>query len=382
MIDLSAIVSTLCSFPARAACSDAERRAAVWLHDDLRERGHEAWVETLWVRPQWALSLALHAALGVVASVAATAWPIPAAALAAIVLVSYLLELAGRGGLLTRLFYRRATQVVVVAPPDPDAITLLITAATDAPRRGLLFRPAVRRAAAALQRPLRGHAPGAAAWILIALAVVGAAAGARIAGAEGAGVGAVQFVPTVLLLLATAAALDIALSPVSPGASDAAGVAVAVALHQELTEVAPERLSAGLVLAGAGEAFPLGFQSHLRRERPDRARTVVLEVGPVQAGVAATRRTGLLVGFSVHPQLRVAADAAGLEPLSGHRASAAVAAQRRRIPAIAVRDAFPPAWRTAADLPGAVTPEALAAALQACVSLVDALDAELVARDE
>ena len=57
----------LSRFEARGPCTDAERRAAGWLHDDLRANGHEAWVETHWVRPQWALSLALHATVGVVA---------------------------------------------------------------------------------------------------------------------------------------------------------------------------------------------------------------------------------------------------------------------------------------------------------------------------
>jgi len=46
-----------------AACTDAERRAANRLHDRLRAAGHEAWVETVWVRPRWAWSVALHCAL-------------------------------------------------------------------------------------------------------------------------------------------------------------------------------------------------------------------------------------------------------------------------------------------------------------------------------
>jgi hypothetical protein len=41
------------------ACTDAGRRAALWLHGVLRARGHEAWVETRWVRPQRAAALAL-----------------------------------------------------------------------------------------------------------------------------------------------------------------------------------------------------------------------------------------------------------------------------------------------------------------------------------
>jgi hypothetical protein len=382
VVDLLAAVRSLCELPLRAPCSDAERRAAVQLHDDLRARGHEAWVETVWVRPQWALSLALHAALGVAASLAATAAPIPATAAAVAVLLSYALELAGRGGILRLLFFRRATQVVVVEAPDPDRVTLLITANTDAPRRGLVFRDGARRAAARMQRLLRGRAPGPLVWVLIALAGVAATAGARAAGAEGPVVGALQFIPTAVLLATASLALDIVLSSVSPGASDASAVAVALALHDELTERPPERLSPALALAGAGEAFPLGFQAHLRRERPDPRTTVVLEVGPAAAGIPSwTRRLGVLLALPAHPQLRIACEAAELPPHVSRRPSAAVAAVRRGIPSLTVRNldehGIVPRHRTPHDTPDAVDPAALKAALQACVAIVDALDAEL-----
>jgi len=57
------IAEGLARFEARGPCTDAERRAAGWLHDELRAAGHEAWVETHWVRPHWALALALGALL-------------------------------------------------------------------------------------------------------------------------------------------------------------------------------------------------------------------------------------------------------------------------------------------------------------------------------
>ena len=75
MTAASATAAGLARFEDRGPCTDAERRAAAWLHDELRAAGHEAWVETHWVRPQWALSLALHATLGVVASLLALAAP-------------------------------------------------------------------------------------------------------------------------------------------------------------------------------------------------------------------------------------------------------------------------------------------------------------------
>jgi hypothetical protein len=318
----------LTDFHPRAACSDAERRAALHLHDALRERGHEAWVETYWVRPQWAGSLLLHATIGIAASLAATALPIPAGAVALALAISYALELGGRGGLLKLLFFRRATQVVVVEPEEPEKIALLITARTDAPRGGLLFR-------------LRGRGPTF--WLLVVLALLGvaAAAAARALGAEGPGVGGPQFVPTAFLLLAAAAALDASLTTArrDPGAAAAA----AIALHDELARRRPDHLSAALLLAGAGHPFPLGLAAHLRRERPRPAETVVLEIAERAGPTAWSGRAGTLYVGRLHHQIAAACEwtaaelpdlAARAESLRGP--SATQLARTRGLPAVAV----------------------------------------------
>src|SRR3954454_11402278 len=122
---LADVVEDLCRFERRGSGRDAERRAAVWLHDDLRARGHEAWVETVWVRPHWWWSLGLHGLVGVAASLVSTAMPVAGAAAAAVAFVSYLLEVAGAGTLLGLVRFRRATQLVVVEPADPAAVALL-----------------------------------------------------------------------------------------------------------------------------------------------------------------------------------------------------------------------------------------------------------------
>lgn len=318
----------LTGFHPRAACSDAERRAALFLHDSLRARGHEAWVETYWVRPQWAASLLLHAALGVAASLAATAAPLPAAGVALVAAISYALEAGGRGGLFRRLFFRRATQVVVVEPAEPDRVALLVTARTDAPRGGLLFR-------------VRGRGPTF--WLGVVLALVGVAvaAGARAAGAEGPAIGAPQFVPTVFLLLAAAAALDAGLTSARRDAGAAA--AAAVELHDELSRRDLGHLSPGLLLAGAGHPFPVGLAAHLRRERPRAEETVVLEIVDRGGPARYSAKAGALFIGRLHRQLAAAAewtaaelpdlDAAG-ETLRGP--SATQIARTRGLPTVAV----------------------------------------------
>src|SRR5215218_6652932 len=106
----------------RAVCSDVERRAAVLLHDDLRARGHEAWLETHWVRPQLAPAVALGCA------------PALGLAVAALGALSLLADVAGATGPLRALLPRRASQVVLVAPAGGAVVDLLVAARTDVPR--------------------------------------------------------------------------------------------------------------------------------------------------------------------------------------------------------------------------------------------------------
>jgi hypothetical protein len=392
----------LSRFEERGPCTDAERRAAGWLHDDLRANGHEAWVETHWVRPQWALSLALHATVGVVASVVALSAPLPAAIAAALAALSMAVEAAGGTGPLRRLLPRRATQNVLTVPDDEaaeggaapqgrvaeeaapaaaaPAVTLLIGARYDAPRGGLVTRDGPRRLAARLRRRLGGRGLGPLSWAALALAAVALCAGLRELGVEGFWLGLAQFVPTVGLLGALAAAGDIVVSPVSPGAGDnAAGVGAAIALHQALIRNPPDALVPALLLFGAGEGGPPAVHAHLRRERLDRSRVVVLEFGPCGAGAPAYA--------TAHPQLRAACERAA-EALGGaaqaplRRSSAAGAARSRRLPAAWIgaldADGIVPRSRQPSDTLEHVDPLASEAVLDFALACVAVLDAELV----
>jgi hypothetical protein len=268
------IAEGLARFEARGPCTNAERRAAAWLHDELRDAGYEAWVETHWVRPQWPLSIALHATIGVVASLVAISAPLPGLIAAAVAAISMALEGFGLPGLLRLAFPRRATQNVLTVPEE-GGVTLLIAAPYSAPRGGF-----GRRLTAGRQL-----------WVAGALVLVAVCDGLRALDLDGLWLGLLQFVPTIALLLALAAAGDAAVADYLPGGE--APPAVAVALHHELRRDPPDRLSPALLLHGA-------LRAHLRREKPDHRTTVLLELGP-GSGYASS-----------HPKLRAAAQAAGL----------------------------------------------------------------------
>jgi hypothetical protein len=357
---VAAMPGAIGEFAPRAVCSDVERRAAVWAHDELRARGHEAWVETHWIRPQRALALAVGCALAALGGLIATGAPVPGLVIAAAGAISVLVDVAGRPGPLRLLLPRRATQVVLVAvdeggrdedPPieaegaargdplvaadkgepneDPlidaeaaargaplvaadegapdeepliDAegaargdplvaaderarragalVDLLVVARTDVPRRGL---------AARLER-----VPGGLWWLAGCAVAVAAAAGARVAGADGLALGIAQLVPTTVLLAAVAVALDAVFAPVGDGRAEDEAIDAALALHDSLVRDPPPGIAAGLLLAP-----PDALRAHLRRERLDPRRTALLHV---RAGDIRSR----------HPQWLAAAAAAGL----------------------------------------------------------------------
>jgi hypothetical protein len=358
------VVNALCAHTRRGPCTDAERRGATLLHDALRGRGDDAWLEPEWVRPQWAPALALAAAMGVAASLLSVAVALVGAALASAAALALALEATGRQGPARWPFRRRATQSVVVEPADHDAIALLICARTDSPRQGVVFGERWRRIAARLPLDPRG-------WAALAALAVVVTAVLRHLGVDGLGLGIAQFVPTVLLLLTVAAAIDIALSPVSPGANDpAAAAAAALAIHAELTGAPLSRLSPGLILYGAGEAGPVALRRLLRRDRRRARDTVIVDVGPAGAGepIYATR----------HQQLRRAgAHASEVVAVSRLRRAAP---RRRRLPVLHVSARVRrvvPRSRRPDDVPAKVDRAAIDAVVKFAVACVHALDAEL-----
>jgi hypothetical protein len=360
---MRSVVDGVCSFAARGACTDAERRAALWLHDEVRSRLHEAWVETHWVRPRRAAVLALGCLAAVAGSLVSTASAVPGLILAAVGAVSLVVEAAGRLGPIRALFPRRATQHVLTGVPD-DGVVLMITAAYDAPQRGLVLNDR--------WRALLRRAPP---WTLAACGVaVAAAAALRVAGDEPGWLGALQLVPTIALLVALAAAVDVALSNVSPGANDnASGVGVAVRLLEELDREPPRSLRPALLLTGAGHAVPRLAARHLRSEGLTAERVVLLDLGPCGAGRPAWAAR--------HSQVRAAAEraAAALQLAPGQRPrQPGVRVPAIRIACLDERGISPRAHQED-DTPDRLDDTAMGAALDLALGVVDALDAELSA---
>jgi hypothetical protein len=391
-MDPQAIVTGLSRVAPRGPGTDAERRAAVWLAQVLRDDlGREVTTETVWVRPQRAAVLALHAAAGVAASVVAASQPAVGLGIAAAALVSWCLDQLGFAHLGRRLTPARATQNLHSPPTAATAtgrqriVRLVIAAAYDAPRTGIARRELFRRVLARLHELTRGHVPGSGAVIALALAAVAGLAGARLGGIDASWVGAVQLVPTIVLLGAVGFAVDAGLVRVGPGANDpASGAGVAIALAAALDQDPPRHMGVELVLAGAGDGPSLGMRAFARSRRKRYRPEATAVIHLAACGRGRPRwwvSEGLLLPLRFHPRMRELARKAGGAPYRGHGASGGWRARLVRWPAITIGcledEGWPPGSGRAQDTPEHVDPAALRGALEVALRLVRALDAEL-----
>jgi hypothetical protein len=128
----------------------------------------------------------------------------------------------------------------------------------------------------------------------------------RLTGLEGTALTAVQFAPTVALVVSVPLLLDIALSPAAAGGNgNASGVVLALRLAQRFAGRL-EHFEVHVILSGSQQALAQGCRAFLRRCKGmlDRERVVFLNLDSLGAGaVRYTRREGAIIGFTSHRRL-------------------------------------------------------------------------------
>ncbi|MGZ4306842.1 MAG: M28 family peptidase [Solirubrobacteraceae bacterium] len=387
---LTETVSGLVGFKRRGPGTDAERRASIWLGDELARAGRDVRIEPFWCRPNTALAHTWHGALAIAGSLIAIPSHTVGAVIITIGLVSIVADATIGRSLGRRLTLEHASQNVVAtaaaAPAHP--VRLIITANYDAGRAALAYRNSFRTGAARLRRLAGDRAPGWIAWIAIATAWLLATSILRMAGVSKTTVGAVQLIPTIGLVIAVALLLDLAGADWSPGANDnASGVAVALALAAALEAAPPPGVAVDVVLTGAAEGGGIGLRNHLRTNRRTLAPSNAIVLGIAPAGGGRPRwwvSDGQFIPFRTSATLRrLCAEIAAGEPHLGaapHRgrgATPALPALRRRLPAIAIgcRDGrgLAPRSHQSDDTPDKTDAKTMDDALQFALMLVDAI---------
>jgi hypothetical protein len=391
------IARRLTTFERRGAGTDAERRAAGWLAVEVHAGRRRATLQTFWCRPNWALAHAWHALAAIVGSLLAVHHGVLGGTFVLAALLCVIADGLTGHSVGRRLTREHASQNVVSLAPkrahgagdDGRRVRLIVTANYDAGRVGLVYRPRIRGAIARLKRLAGGGrlTPGWLGWFVIALVWLLVVAIVRHGGATGTVVGVAQLIPTAALVIALALLLELATAPFGPAAGDnGAGTGVAIALVRALDAAPPRRLDVELVLQGAGEAGMTGLRRHLRGRRRELHPTDTVVLGIAGAGAGAPcwwLSDGPLIPLRFPPRLRRLAAQAGPSHASirGRGVSPALPARVRGLPAltIGIRDRDDLAPRShQADGGDRVDPSGLDALLQFALTLVDAIDADLV----
>jgi hypothetical protein len=383
-------------FQNRGPGSNAERRAARWLADELEQAGLQTRTDPFWCRPNWALAHAWHAGLGLAGSLTSVGSPRVGGALILVALLSLIVDDLTGLSLGRRLTPERASQNVI-ASRDPyrtddtneQRVRLIITANYDAGRTGLIYRDWLRTPAARIRRATKGFLPGWLAWVAITLVWLLATAVLRLEGSKGTAIGAIQFIPTVVLVLALALLLEQATARFGPGANDnASGAAASIALARALEAAPPRNVATELVLAGAGDAGGVGLRRYLRRRSSSLKahNTVVIGLAPSGAGDPRWWLSdGTLVPLRYFAQLQtllsqIAADdpELGAHPHRGRGMTPAFLARAARLPAIAIgavdENGLAPRSHQKTDTPDKIEPATLDSIVEFGLILTDAVD--------
>jgi peptidase M28-like protein len=391
------LIRELCSFEGRRAGTDAERRAANWLAERLRDSGRRTDVEPTYVHPQYGLVHALHCALGFAGSLVAIVQPAAGFAIVLVAAVSMYLDLNGHFYLARRLFFRRASQNVVARGGNPDApARVFITAHYDAARTGAAFDP--KRVARASRLSKRLPFPISPFRVLFwSVAILLPILGLRMAGVESNLVSLLQLIPTLILLIGTFLLTDIELSHVVPGANDnASGVATALALAEELDADPPENLDVWLLLTGAEECQMEGMRSFVRSHRKsiDRESSYFIVLDALGAGsVRYETGEGLAVTYDLDRRLaELCAAVADADRENGNRFNArpwrsgfatdALPARVAKLRATAITcladgSILPAHYHRPDDIPKRIDEKALQRAHDFALGLVRALDRDV-----
>jgi hypothetical protein len=260
-------IERLVSFGPRWAGDEGDRPTVDYLANALRAAGRDVEVERIRVRPAYQIALALLAAVAVVGSVLSVSSPAVGVAILLVACIAIYFDLTGRPSPIRFLTSPRDTANVSSPGDLPDASNrIVLTAHHDAAHGGLLFARRRRRRPSILAR-LAGRID-LVFWA--AIAALAAAVVRLVSGWDTNLMSAIQFVPTVLLILLAALLLDSALSRVVPGASDnASGVAAVLEVAQRLSRRPTENVDVWVVFTGAKEGFMLGMRAWMKEHADD-----------------------------------------------------------------------------------------------------------------
>ena len=374
-------IEDLVAFDGRWPGTDAERRAALHLQGRLEALGRRAEVEPTSVHPNYAVTHAIHALIGIVGSVLSVYEPVVGAVLVLFATVSAFGDLSAGFYIVRRLTGRRASQNVTSTEDEGKRGVVILSAHYDAARTGTVFsRRSIERRATfgkLIRRGLGPFEPFFWSLFLILVCTI-----VRLGGIDGTAFTVVQFIPTVVLIASIPLLVDIALSDVVPGANDnASGVATVLRLADRYGGRL-ENFDVWVVFPGAEEALLLGMREWMRAHRSelDPEQTVFLNIDMAGTGtVRWMEKEGLVLAMRYHPTLiRLCEEIGDGRAMTSRQATDALIARTAGFPAITItsRNAldYAPNWHQMTDTPNRIDPDSLERTYAFCCALLERMD--------
>ena len=364
----------------RARTRSAARRYT-W-RSRLDALGRDADVEPTSIFPNYPITHAIHALLGIVGSVLSVYQPVVGAALVLFATVSAFGDLSSAFYVVRRLTGRRASQNVTSKEGGDKPGVVILTAHYDAARTGTVFsRRSVERRATFGKLIRRGFGPFEpffwSLFLILACTIL------RLVGFEGTAFTVVQFIPTVVLIASMPLLVDIALSDVVPGANDnASGVATVLRLAERYGGQL-ENFDVWVVFPGAEEAL---LARHARvdasaqaRARPRATPSSSTSTWPAPGPCAGWRRRDSCSAMRYHPTLVELCEEIGDgRGMMSRNTTDALIARSAGFPAITItsRNAldYAPNWHQMTDTPDRIEPDSLDRTYAFCSALLERLD--------
>jgi hypothetical protein len=373
-------IERLVSFGPRWPAADGDGPTIDYLAGELRAAGREATVERIRVRPSYHVALALLAALAVVGSVVSVSSPPLGVVILLIVSIAIYADLTGRPSPIRWLTSPRDTANISSPGRLPDARhRVVLTAHHDAAHGGLLFARRARRRRR--PSPLSRLAGRVDLVFWATIAALAASVVRLVSGWDTNTMSAIQFVPTVALIVLAALFVDAALARVVPGASDnASGVAAVLEVAERLERRLTENVDVWIVFTGAKEGFMLGMRAWLKEHERDlhKDRTWFVNVDTVGNGdVHHVTAEGFALLFRHDRRLIAACERLGFRPHVWRLGTDGVVPLMRGYPSItlcALENGRIPNFHRPSDTVRNIDPGAVEAAADSVEKLVRRLD--------
>jgi hypothetical protein len=380
-------IERLVSLGPRWPGDDGDRPVVEFIAGELRRWGREARLEPIRVRPAFQIALALLCALAVAGSVVSVATPPLGVVILLIASIAIYADLTGRPSPIRFLTSPRDTANLTSPGHLPDARhRVVLTAHHDAGRGGLLYSRRAHRKRR--PSPLSRLASRLDLVFWSAIAALAAAVVRLVSGWDTNAMSAVQFIPTVALILLAALLVDNALSRVVPGASDnASGVAAVLEVAARLERRPVENVDVWIVFPGAEEGLMLGMRAWMAQYADDlhSDRTWFVNVDTVGNGsVHHVTAEGYALLLRHDRRLIAACERLGSRPHVMRLGSDGVIPLMRGFPSITLRslqNGRVPNFHRPSDTVENVDPSAVQAAADFVEALVRRID-EAFAQDE